>query len=466
MDDEARERRAAECEFVTAAYAPNEAWVLAENPLLPTVEPNGTTALTIYRRLDGKSNNGSATTTFDDAVSFLLQLQLPIGYPISSCLKVSAAIEDGRTASNVLKTAHKALPQLVRRCQEYAQSSIGEAVVFSIFTLADEWIQDSWPAFLYDPDSTVADTPAALVACPSNRGNCKASSEKPLTLGRNLIYSHHIIGKTKRADMKALASELDLTGYCKIGWPGIIIIEGDEDSCRCFYDTIRRWNWQFLVLRGEMSEPVLPAGSTSDLNAQRKFGPFCEVSDMSIVASHCRSVGLESLFLTSMKVYDSSNATLGSDASSAAEDNAPLYGALVHVDHMNDGKSYRKWLRKACSDLDVTLLLQQCYRNDDFTSKRPLILVGIIGSTSAVSSMLKKWRTSLVDMDSRGQPCQERMTTVLTEGIIDDPTLIRSSCMTWDNLSSESQLNTTMEKLLGVVQSTGVQSWEEALSSL
>jgi len=76
---------------------------------------------------------------------------------------------------------------------------------------------------------------------------------------------------------------------------------------------------------------------------------------MSKVASHCRQVGLESLFMTSMKLYDHESGN--NDEDENVGDN--LYSALICVDHMNDGKGYRKWLRKTCIESDVLLLLKQ-----------------------------------------------------------------------------------------------------------
>jgi Protein of unknown function (DUF1115) len=259
--------------------------------------------------------------------------------------------------------------------------------------------------------------------------------------------------------MKELASELKLTGYCKIGWPGVIIIEGEQHCCHAFYDRIRRWAWQYLVLRGEMREEL---SVDDDFDSRRKFATFLEVDDMSLLAAQCRDVGLESLFLTSMKVYNANNESPGTNDEERPADQEDLYGALVYVDHMNNGKAYRKWLRQTCNDFDVALLLKQCYPNQDF-SKRPLIVVGLVGASSGVSSVLKKWRTSQVDIDSRGKPCLERMMTVLAEGALDGT---RPSDVDGDDLSSESQLNTTKEKLVEIIRSTGIHSWVEAVAVL
>ena len=113
--------------------------------------------------------------------------------------------------------------------------------------------------------------------------------------------------------MKSLASALSLTGYVKIGWPGLIVLEGREEDCVEFYDSMRRWSWKFLVVRGEQQERIPTLSSGASLDGARKFHEFIETDDMSVVAQHCREVGLEALFKTSMKVYDNSNSDNGVD---------------------------------------------------------------------------------------------------------------------------------------------------------
>jgi len=229
----------------------------------------------------------------------------------------------------------------------------------------------------------------------------------------------------------------------KIGWPGIIIIEGSEEDCIAFYDDIRPWSWKFLVVRGEQQESV------AGIDDARKFEQFLEVDDMSVVAQHCRKVGLEALFRTSMKVYESKSES----DNHSVEDSAP-YGALCHVDHMNDAKSYRKWLRRASREQDCFLLIKQCYPNHDY-SKRPIIVVAVVGDKEGVRSLLKRWRTSRVDVDSNGKPCLERMMTVLSEGTY--PGLSNAD---WDKANAEDQINVTMDNLRGQLEALGGPEWQ------
>ena len=226
-------------------------------------------------------------------------------------------------------------------CRTEAESVAGQEAVLTVLSRADEWLASEWPAYCVLDEETQ-----------EHETKCDSEVASPkVILGRRLIYSHHLIAATKRADIRDLASHYNLTGYAKIGWPGIILIEGIEEDCIHFYDDIRGWSWKYLVVRGEQQEQ----------NGTRKFDSFVETDDMALVAEHCRKVGLEALFMTSMKVYHN-----GNEEGEEAEET--LWGTLVLVDHMNDGKQYRKWLRKTSRQLDCLIFIQQCYQ--DYTSGR------------------------------------------------------------------------------------------------
>ena len=58
---------------------------------------------------------------------------------------------------------------------------------------------------------------------------------------------------------------------------------------------------------------------------------------------------------------------------------------------------------------------------------RPIIFVCLLGDERIVRQVMKRWRTSRVDDDSKGNPCLERMMHVLAEGDgIDDHLLLKS----------------------------------------
>jgi hypothetical protein len=495
--DEARERRDAELAFVRSAYdAETEAWIIENDEEDCRADDDddhggqhfGQPAAVIVRRLvalgvDGGDDNDEHDSS-RPSTSFLLRLELPYGYPMNASLVVASCTVERCARQLQPRVVHAAAHALLIACRavvvavpsstldddndanHHHFSEEGEEAVFAILQRADEWMAEEWPNFIasqMEEDEARRNT--------KNKNDAAVRDDDEEWWGRNLIYSHHIIGQQKRADMKALAADLELTGYVKIGWPGLIVIEGLESHCRIFYDTIRRWAWQYLVLRGEMRERIIVPSQQSASSIMRKFPTFLEVDSMSVVAEHCRQVGLEELFLTSMKVQANSQQQVNASSDASVDESTSFYGALVHVDHMNDAKQYRKWLRRTCADLNVWLLIRQCFDGgDSLTQARPrMIVVGLVGMDEAsVTAVLKKWRGAKVDVDRRGLPCLERQMTVLIQGPLDasfDDSLWEETAERSDN--NTSQINTTREKLVQLIESsTQTKSWVDAIQSL
>lgn len=456
--EECKERRDAELEFVESAYAIEEAWCeRQDDDSKPPV---------IIRKLKLCEEDGSEQFF----VVLSMRLTLPLDYPVRSPLEVEVSLDQdasngGGKNATLIKAALSALPSLNATCRSIAMEHQEEESVFLIFGRADEWIQDEWPKLCKDylHQAGVTSNKSSKTTLESTQLHEKKQS-KNLVLGRRLIYSHHIISKIKRGDIKSLTSHYNLTGYMKIGWPGLLIIEGLEEDCIAFYDDIRPWNWQYLVLRGEQQE-VLPKSNNSInidgddiLKPYRKFDRFLEVEDMSLVARHCREVGLENLFRTSMKVYD--NETSGVLTVEGGGERSISYGALVHVDHINNQKGYRKWLRKTSQETGCKLLIKQSYPNQDY-SGRPQIVVGIVGdSRDQVGGFLKRWRTSKVDYDSRKIPCYERQMYIVVEG--DLPFYHDDNDVDWRQSMSEESVNLPAEHLAEYLHSIGGDEWEQA----
>ena len=455
------ERRAAELEFVASAYDPSEAWCESSSTTTSDV------AAVVHRILSLASHNSSSSASSEDhQVVVQLTLTLPQTYPLHDCLHISARLVSACSNHTTRKVmVMNALPSLTESCQAVAAANPGEESVFLVLTAADEWVQETWPSLLQS--NVVVLAASATTAKAEDIAKEEERSNDNLLLGRRLIYSHHIISKIKRADMKQLANkEYKLTGYLKIGWPGLIVLEGREEDCIAFYDVIRRWNWQYLVVRGEQQEAVCNRSGVDEL---RKFDSFVEVDDMSVVADHCRRVGLEALFLTSMKVYanESSDDQVGNPSGNISGSDA-LFGALVHVDHMNAPKSYRKWLRKTSNAVGCLLLLIKQFHVKQDYSGRPTILVAVVTDDQSVKSdFFKRWRTSKVDVDAKGRPCLERQMTILSEGklpqLMEDELLVLAE---GDTLNGEATVATTKEQLMAVVDKIGGEEWQHAVQNL
>jgi Protein of unknown function (DUF1115) len=436
MEVENRERQQAELDLVAAAYAPEEAWHTRRE----TGENDGK-ATKVYRRLVHKIG--------DNSLGWLLCLELPALYPAGDNLRVSATVEETNTTKDNLKLAYDILPKLIQSCRDIAERYSGQESVWIVLQRAEDWMAEELPSLLSQHTIDAENNSTSHILQPSNSRVDHAPKQ---ILGRRLIYSHHIISKVKRADLKALARNYNLTGYLKIGWPGLIIIEGLDEDCNLFYDEIRPWQWQYLVMRGEMQEEV---PSSESLGSYRKFRDFEEADDMSIVADACREADLEALFRTSMKVYENSNNNNNNDADSQLA--MQYFGILVHVDHMNSGKAYRKWLRQNSNQFGLQILIKQIHRHDNLSS-RPIHVVGLVGTDAAsISSFMKQWRTQRVDVDSQGKPCLERMMKIVFEGALSrEP----SSRVDWQAASSEDALVVTVEEFRRLLTLVGGEDWQ------
>lgn len=458
VDMNNRQRQQDELDLLSAAYSVEEVWW----------EYAKDDTLRVYRKLF--SQLCDPTCCF----CLILQMEVPSTYPEERPLQVTAQVDDSLTSKAVLKLAHDSVPSLVNLCRTEAESMLGSEAMWTVLSRAQEWMTDELPGIIGKAaESSFVSTESKSPNKSSHSDlDCNTQRIHSILLGRRLIYSHHIISTKKRSDMRQLASELHLTGYVKIGWPGIIILEGLEDDCQTFYDTIRRWNWQYLVVRGEMQETV----DESKERDHRCFDSFCEVEDMSIVANHCKKVGLEALFRTSMKVYENRDETTDTALDDADDD---LYGALIYVDHMNDGKNYRKWLRKASDDLSLGLIIKECSSTSAFknvknsppispaTDGRPImIVVAVVGYKAQVGSFLKKWRTTRVDVDSKGKPCLERMMTVLRQEPL-KPLRALTRHRDWQQWNAEEHVQiSSFNELEVIFESIGGASWVEALQAL
>lgn len=74
-------------------------------------------------------------------------------------------------------------------------------------------------------------------------------------LGRRCIYYHHILSSYKRCFIQNAARRLELRGFCKVGYPGILIVEGCEEACELYVQLLQRLRWKLMVVRGEEKIP-------------------------------------------------------------------------------------------------------------------------------------------------------------------------------------------------------------------
>jgi hypothetical protein len=168
----------------------------------------------------------------------------------------------------------------------------------------------------------------------------------PPILGRRAIYFHHIRAPGKRRVISEWAKELQLGGYSKIGYPGVIIVEGHEEYVQEYVRRLQHLRWKQMVVRGEQIDKGKP-GQT--LDSLRKFHHLGMIelgpNEMSTLATYCREVELEDLFLTTMKIYRTTNTSQDTTTSTTYT----TYTTSKKQNKQNNNKQKKKTLTSASS---------------------------------------------------------------------------------------------------------------------
>ncbi|XP_068126698.1 RWD domain-containing protein 2B [Hyperolius riggenbachi] len=141
-------------------------------------------------------------------------------------------------------------------------NSSGDVCILS----AVEWVKDNASAYL---------NPAS----PTNPQTQAVTSEDNI-FTRLWIYSHHIYNKQKRKYILEWSEELGLSGFSMPGKPGIVCVEGIQESCEEFWSRIRKLTWKRILIRHREDIPL--SCSFSDVSAviqdYKKFPPLKEMA--------------------------------------------------------------------------------------------------------------------------------------------------------------------------------------------
>ncbi|GJE86616.1 hypothetical protein PsYK624_026960 [Phanerochaete sordida] len=65
---------------------------------------------------------------------------------------------------------------------------------------------------------------------------------------RLLFTFHHILSEKKKTFIRKEARELGLYGICKIGYPGVLAVEGTEESVSTYAHGIKSLRWASCTL--------------------------------------------------------------------------------------------------------------------------------------------------------------------------------------------------------------------------
>eukprot|EP00931_Biecheleriopsis_adriatica_P086989 TRINITY_DN61518_c0_g1_i1.p1 TRINITY_DN61518_c0_g1~~TRINITY_DN61518_c0_g1_i1.p1 ORF type:complete len:339 (+),score=90.02 TRINITY_DN61518_c0_g1_i1:84-1100(+) len=201
-----------------------------------------------------------------------------------------------QTAADELAAAgEECLLPLVQQAVDLIEARLRKSEDFTETTATDD--DESLALALFQEELSVRQA-----ACEG-----KASGSRAQVLGRRAMFSHHIIANSKRQAIRDWAIQLGLGGLAKVGWPGAIIVEGDEQGVRAYVDALTRLRWKHFVVRGEEIVDVPPGQSLQELRClpEGSFQEFGPDGGMSEFATCCRQVGFEELFLRCLKLEGS-----------------------------------------------------------------------------------------------------------------------------------------------------------------
>jgi len=210
---------------------------------------------------------------------YTLELSLPPSYPETN-LPTAYLTCSGHISSSTRKHARSLLSSVLaditpgQECLDILIQQLSEQL--STLSSTDDHSHDSQNNPQTTPQQSQSHTPR---------------------IKTTLLWSHHLLATSKRKDIVSWSRSLRLNGYSRPGYPGAILIEGEEDDVDEFVARIKELRWQALQVRGEeMSEKRRLAG-------REGYGTR-EVESLGDLAEELkkRNQGLAEWFLEGMKI--------------------------------------------------------------------------------------------------------------------------------------------------------------------
>ncbi|XP_013419931.1 RWD domain-containing protein 2B [Lingula anatina] len=215
----------------------------------------------IKQFLDGDTDY----TDFHDRISFTLKLKLegeegkvseldlvcrlPHEYP--------SVLPEVFTRTNYI--SRQQYKQFSEDLQEFIQAmEEGEICISSIV----QWVQENFNNYIEKEPFEAQDLEKQQKA-----------DLQDTTFSRLWIYSHHIFSKFKRHDIIEWAKELNLTGFCLPGKPGIVCLEGYDTDIEIYWHRFRRLSWKRIMIKEKEICEIEQGKSVGEL---RKFENFEE----------------------------------------------------------------------------------------------------------------------------------------------------------------------------------------------
>eukprot|EP00892_Ulva_mutabilis_P010347 jgi/Ulvmu1/7685/UM038_0117.1 len=221
--------------------------------------------------IPGISVHGAAVT---------IRFTLPIAYPhVSPSLQLIA------------NAPREHLDELSAELTAFAAENVGEEVLLLCVDRMATLLQER-----LDAGALTADAPSSAAVATA------APAMEPHTLMHAVVWFHHIKSQKKRRSMAAWSAELMVGGMYKVGYPGVLLLEGAAADVAEYVARLRSQRWKAMAVRGEQRREC---GSAAELRALRRLPPrLAELQEEQLgeMGDACRAAGLHDLFLCALKL--------------------------------------------------------------------------------------------------------------------------------------------------------------------
>ncbi|PCH34347.1 hypothetical protein WOLCODRAFT_63598 [Wolfiporia cocos MD-104 SS10] len=131
-----------------------------------------------------------------------------------------------------------------------------------------------------------------------------SSTTSPTPLYHVLLTSHHLKSPNKRRSLQQWVHELPVTGFAKVGYPGVIYCSGEQPQVEEFAANVKAMQW--LALKVRFVEPLPDAEHQAETNNRRRWTEFEKVGE---VVEEMRRLGKER-YVVEMGIGSAGGSTL------------------------------------------------------------------------------------------------------------------------------------------------------------
>ena len=110
-----------------------------------------------------------------------------------------------------------------------------------------------------------------------------------------LFTSHHLISPVKRRSLQHWSTSLRLSGFAKVGHPGVIYAQGDRISVEEFVSNVKAMQW--LALKVRFVEPIPVTAGNENAKYLASTPSWKEFQKVGEVVQEMRRLGREEFVL-------------------------------------------------------------------------------------------------------------------------------------------------------------------------